>query len=91
MSYIKVTKAMKAMKEENPKPDKPARKSAAEPGADEIFSSELNEPRWSVVSFETQLMGNLTYEQAAREIEEFKAKKVSGLCLITDEAAERIK
>ena len=91
MSYIKVTETMKAKKEEKPKRDKPARKNTAEPSADENFSSELNEPRWSVVSFEMQLTGNLTYEQAAREMKEFKAKKVSGLCIITDEAAERIK
>ncbi|MCY7344639.1 MAG: hypothetical protein LH614_00305 [Pyrinomonadaceae bacterium] len=53
--------------------------------------NELSEPRWSVVSFEKCAAGNLTYAQAERKLAELAAEKVSGLCIITDEAASRIK
>ena len=56
----------------------------------ESAASELREPRWAVVSFEQCVAKNLTYEEAARKIAELEKQKVSGLCLITDEAAERI-
>lgn len=54
------------------------------------FTGELRQPRWSVVSFEKRVAKNLTYEEAARKIGELEKQRVSGLCLITDEAAERI-
>lgn len=57
---------------------------------EEDFSSELNEPRWSVVSFENCVANNLTYVQAEQKLKELEAAKVAGLCIITDEAAERI-
>ena len=57
---------------------------------DEDFSSELSERRWAVVSFETCVANNLTYPQAEQKLKELEAAKVSGLCLITDEAAARI-
>ncbi len=52
--------------------------------------NELSNPRWSVVSFEARAAGNLTYEQATEKLAELAARKVSGLCIITDEAAARI-
>jgi hypothetical protein len=58
--------------------------------SDEDLSSELNAPQWSVVSFETRLASGLTYDGAAKKMKQLKAKKISGLCIITDEAAERI-
>lgn len=64
---------------------------ATETATDEYFSSELNAPQWSVVSFETRLASGLTYNGAAKKMKQLKAKKISGLCIITDEAAERIK
>lgn len=54
------------------------------------FPNELNEPRWSIVSFEKSVASNLTYEQAANKSSELAAQKVPGLCIITDEAARRI-
>lgn len=63
---------------------------AAEAASDEDFSSELNEPRWSVVSFDKLEAKNLTYDEAAQKLKEFAAAKISGLCIITDEAAARI-
>lgn len=58
--------------------------------SDEDFASELNVPHWSVVSFDGCAAVNLTYPQAVEEINRLKAKKVAGLCIITDEAAARI-
>jgi len=54
------------------------------------FISELREPRWSVVSFEQRIAKNLTYEEAVKKIADLEKQRVSGLCLITDEAAKRI-
>ena len=56
----------------------------------EMFLSELAALCWSVVSFDKCEASNLTYEQAEVKIQELLAQKVSGLCIITDEAAERI-
>ena len=53
--------------------------------------SELNELYWAVVSFERCVASSLTYEQAAGKLAELAAEKVSGLCVITDEAAKRVK
>lgn len=58
--------------------------------AEEKQTSELAAPVWSVVTFETIAASNLTYEEAAKKLEELKAEKVSGLCVITDEAAARM-
>ena len=46
--------------------------------ASEDFSSELNEPRWSVVSFEKLEAKNLTYDEAVRKLKKFSAKKNPG-------------
>ncbi|HEY0429054.1 MAG TPA: hypothetical protein VGC76_14835 [Pyrinomonadaceae bacterium] len=56
----------------------------------EEFSSELNEPRWAVVSFEKTVAGNLTYAEAEQKRQQLENEKVAGLCIITDEAAARI-
>ena len=52
--------------------------------------SELNMPQWSVVSFEKIIAGNFTYAEAAEKLNELDAQKIAGLCIITDEAAERL-
>ncbi len=52
---------------------------------------ELEEPRWSVVSFDRRVGGHLTYDQAAVLMAELDAKKIPGLCIVADEAAVRIK
>ncbi|MDQ2745641.1 MAG: hypothetical protein M3T96_00055 [Acidobacteriota bacterium] len=58
--------------------------------ATETFSNDLNAEIWSVVSFEKCEDQHLTYEKAEQKIRELIALKTSGLCIITDEAAERI-
>jgi len=80
--YVRVSVKVKVKKEENKKS-----KNAA---SDANLPSELSEPRWSVVSFEARAASSLTYEQAAEKLAELAARKVSGLCIITDEAAARV-
>lgn len=92
---VSVKLKMEAKSEENQKSNKSVgRKKKNSRSAKAVsktdFSGELNEPRWSVVSFESRIAGSLNYEDAARKLEELRAKKISGLCIITDEAAERI-
>jgi hypothetical protein len=88
---------MKSESQENQKSEKAAaaRKTKTAPtkktAANKDFSSELNAPHWSVVSFETCLASGLTYDTAVKKMKQFVAKKVSGLCIVTDESAERIK
>lgn len=52
-----------------------------------VLKSELDEPRWSVVSFDQIEAGGLTYRQAAELILLLDSHGMSGLCLVTDEAA----
>lgn len=54
------------------------------------FTGELNQPFWSVVNFYGRIAINLTYAEAERRIAELQNQNISGLCIITDEAAERI-
>ena len=53
--------------------------------------SELNEPRWSVISFDHREAGGLTYKQAAVLLSELDAHDVAGLCIVTDDAAARLR
>ena len=55
----------------------------------EEYVSDLDRPVWSVISFDRALKRNLTYSEASIEMERQKAQKVSGLCIVTDEAAGR--
>ena len=88
---------MKSESQENQKSEKAAaaRKmkvaAAKKTAANKDFSSELNAPHWSVVSFETCLESGLTYDNAVKKMKQFMAKRISGLCIVTDESAQRIK
>ncbi len=55
------------------------------------YESELDERRWSVVSFDKREAASLTYAQASAFMAELDLRKVAGLCIVTDDAAERIK
>jgi len=61
-----------------------------EKAAREESLNELREALWSVVSFEKCEAGGLTYSEAEQKLSELEAQKVSGLCIVTDEAAARI-
>lgn len=59
-------------------------------GLSVVAGCELDEPRWSVVSFERKEAAGLTYEQATRLMRELDSRRVTGLCLVTDETAARV-
>lgn len=61
-----------------------------ENASNENFPSELRESIWSVVSFEKCEASGLTYAEAEQKIKELETRNVSGLCIVTDEAADRI-
>ncbi len=82
MGYAKVPVKMKARKEENKRVKKAAHNKNP--------SSELNKPCWSVVTFENCAASGLTYDEAAGELEKLAARKVSGLCIVTNETARRV-
>lgn len=60
------------------------------PAVEENYQSEFDAPVWSVVTFERCAASGLTYAQAAEELQKLRSEKVSGLCIITDEAAARL-
>ena len=85
-------------KMENERPDnifetRPAQEAISSPFADdeplESFASELDEPRWSVISFERIEAAGLTYGQAIQRMNDLDLQRVHGLCIVTDEAAAR--
>ena len=59
--------------------------------APQSLTCELDEPRWAVVSFEQTEAGGLTYRQAALLQAELELNNVTGLCIVTSEAAKRIR
>jgi len=52
---------------------------------------ELDEPLWSVVSFDQTEAGGLNYAQATALMKELDTRGVAGLCIVTDKAASRIR
>lgn len=52
---------------------------------------ELDEPRWSVVSFDHTEAGGLNYAQATALMKELDSRGFAGLCIVTNEAAPRIR
>jgi hypothetical protein len=78
------TKMTKMTSEKDKEQDAPTAATESE------ISSELNEPRWSVVSFESVAVHGLPYAEARNWLEKLQKQNVSGLCIVTDEAAARI-
>lgn len=58
--------------------------------ADENLLSELDQQIWSVISFEKRVGKNLKYADAASMLKELVGEKISGLCIVTDDAAEKM-
>jgi hypothetical protein len=56
----------------------------------ETILSELLEPRWSVITFEGCAVRGLNYDEATTWLKKLKNQGLSGLCIVTDEAADRI-
>jgi len=59
--------------------------------AENEIPEELRETRWSVISFAKSESSGLTYTQAEQKIKELEAQKISGLCIVTDEVAMRMR
>lgn len=72
-----------------------AEKAENHPGNDlpenKINSSGFSDRIWSVVTYESVAVGNLTYDEALDWVRKLDEQKVSGLCIVTDEAAARIR
>jgi hypothetical protein len=56
----------------------------------EATGSELEQPRWAVISFERREGAGLTYPQAVDLLKQLESRKVTGLAIVTDEAAAKI-
>jgi hypothetical protein len=54
-----------------------------------VLESRLDEPVWSVVSFDKLEAGGMTYRQAEELMAALDMQDVPGLCIVTDEAAAR--
>lgn len=67
-----------------------AQKSAAYRESEHEPTTEMDEPRWSVISFARCEASHLTFADAARRLSELEAAGIAGLCLVTDDAAERL-
>lgn len=52
--------------------------------------SEMEEPRWAVISFERCEGANLTYSDAAELLSRLEAEGISGLCVVADDVAARL-
>jgi hypothetical protein len=52
--------------------------------------SEMEQPRWSVVTYESVAISNLTYAEALDWVRKLDSQKISGICIVTDEAAIKI-
>lgn len=98
---MKIQEMRSGILHRNRKPDPAKRnnvfemRSISEPIFDDVLptaiESELEKPMWSVVSFNQRQAGALTYKQAADLLSELDAYDIPGLCIITDDAASRLK
>lgn len=59
--------------------------------ANTLPASELDQPIWSVISFERIESSGIDYSAAIKLMSELDARGVSGLCIVTTDAAARIK
>lgn len=55
------------------------------------MASTLEEPRWSVLSDRSWEASGLTHEEARRLVHRLAGEGRHGLCIVTDEAASRLK
>lgn len=82
---VKTIGEMEAINEENQIEQNSLEKEAAEADA-----SELLQPRWSVITYESVAVSNLTYDEALDWVKKLDEQQISGLCIVTDEAAAKI-
>lgn len=58
--------------------------------ASEPVESPLDQPIWAVVSFEKVEASAMAYPQAEQLMAALDEQRVAGLCIVTDDAAERM-
>ncbi len=58
---------------------------------DSAVISELNIPLWSVISFSGVENSKLTYSQAIELRDKLAIQHITGLCIVTDRAAGRLR
>jgi hypothetical protein len=63
--------------------------SANQPATTES-ANELNEPRWAVIGASNRTVRHLTYDQAVECRRVLDEEGIFGLCIVTDETAERV-
>ncbi len=51
---------------------------------------ELESPRWAVITFDSIVAHHLTYEEALHWTKKLEQQMQNGICIVTDEAAERM-
>ena len=51
---------------------------------------DLDQPQWSVVSFDKIEAGGMTYDQAVKLLTALDMAGTSGLCVVTDASAKRL-
>lgn len=79
----------KEMETEDEK-DEVLENAASSETAEETFSSELNQPCWSVVTYKSVAVSHLTYDEANQWASDLEKQGISGLCIVTDAAANKI-
>lgn len=52
---------------------------------------ELEHPRWSVITFDSVIAQHLTYQEALDLSRKLEQEMQNGICVVTDEAASRMK
>ncbi len=92
---VQTASEMKKKSEKRADPHKtannPGRGTSSENADSNIeLSSELNELHWAVITFAGVAARSLTYAEALKQLENHDTQKVSGLCIVTDEAAARV-
>ena len=81
---------MEAANEQTPESNEPQTSESGTADSTENAATELELPGWSIVTFEGVAMSGLTYEEARNWLDKLNEQKISGLCIVTDEAAARI-
>ena len=62
----------------------------AESDSPEVIKSDLSKPLWSVVTFSGCAESGLTYDEAVASMALLATEQVSGLCIVTDDAAAKL-
>lgn len=52
--------------------------------------AELEESCWAVITFDSVVAHHLTYEEALSWAEKLEKQMQNGVCIVTDQAAERM-